>query len=257
MTKLRFTAAALTIAAFSGFSVSTAQSPTNRAVGQQLPAGQPSTLSGQAIQQQPGSPTAQTGQHPTYQASGQSQQEGLTVKEAIVQKLIKANEAEIELAKLAQQKSDNEELKQLASTIIKDHQQLNQTMQQHAGNRSSSGHSESGLTNQNQKVSGASHSQSATVPEELCKIAEQACENALKMNKEMLGNYEGQDFNMAFLGQQCVAHTMMLAELNAIESNGPKELQQLASEAANKVESHLDQAKKLAKKLEDDRKSRS
>ncbi len=92
---------------------------------------------------------------------------------------------------------------------------------------------------------------------QLCKFGEQACDNALKMTKEMLGSYEGQDFNMAFLGQQCVAHTMMLAELKAIESVGPQELKQIASRAAGKVQQHLDKAKSIAQKLEDDRKTRS
>lgn len=46
-----------------------------------------------------------------------------------------------------------------------------------------------------------------------------------------------------------------LAELKAIQSSGPKELQQIASDATSKVEKHLEKAKQLAKKLEDDRKN--
>ena len=76
------------------------------------------------------------------------------------------------------------------------------------------------------------------------------------MTKEMLGKHQGQDFNMAFLRQQCVAHTMMLGELKAIESDGPTELRQFASQAAAKVEKHLEKAKLLAKKLQDDGKPR-
>lgn len=73
----------------------------------------------------------------------------------------------------------------------------------------------------------------------------------------MLGEYQGQDFNMAFLGQQCVAHTMMLAELKAIESEGPQEMRSVAQEAKTKVEQHLEKVKQLAKKLEDDSRSAS
>ena len=84
-------------------------------------------------------------------------------------------------------------------------------------------------------------------------IAEQACDNALKMTKETLNEHDGRDFDMAFLGQQCFAHTMMLAELKAIQSSGPEELQEVAEKAISKVENHLEKVKQLAKKLADDR----
>jgi predicted outer membrane protein len=242
---------AIAIAAITGLSVASAQQ---------------STL-GQLNQDQPAST-----ENDRYEArlvtSDAHSEQGPTVKEALVQKLIKANEAEIELAKLAQQKTDNEELKQLAAMIVKDHQQLNQTLNKHAGKQSAgnegSGKSTADQASQDRKRDQATTtsakseraSDTPTVPKELCKVSEQACENALKMTKEMLSNYDGQDFNMAFLGQQCVAHTMMLAELKAIESTGPKELRDLASQAAKKVETHLEKAKQLAKKLEDDSKSR-
>jgi predicted outer membrane protein len=136
------------------------------------------------------------------------------------------------------QKTDHSELKQLTQTIVRDHEALNQKLQQ--------------FSNQNQ-----ANSQGQRVPTQLCQIADQACDNAMKMTKDMLTKYEGQDFQMAFLGQQCVAHTMMLAELKAIESTGPQELQPIAQEAISKVEKHLEKAKQLAKKLEDDEKQRS
>src|SRR5690554_5698219 len=52
-----------------------------------------------------------------------------TVSQAIVRKMHQVNDAEIELAKLAQQKSDNDDVKQLTKTIIKDHQSLNEKLQ--------------------------------------------------------------------------------------------------------------------------------
>lgn len=85
---------------------------------------------------------------------------------------------------------------------------------------------------------------------------EQACENSLQMTKEMLQDYQGQDFQMAFLGQQIVRHVNMLAELQAIESTGPQELQPIAQTAIQKVKSHLEQSKQLAQRFEDERNSR-
>ena len=95
------------------------------------------------------------------------------------------------------------------------------------------------------------------VPPMLISIMSQACENNLKMTKEMLEQYEGQDFKMAFLGQQIVAHTACLAEMKAIESSGPEQIKAIAKQASPKIEEHLAMAKKLAKKFEDDRGSGS
>lgn len=171
-------------------------------------------------------------------------QAGVTVEQALVMKLKKANQSEIELSELATQKTDNQEVRQLAQMLIDEHQALNEDLKKVE--------MKSQTTAPDKRSS-----QVAMVPHELCQIGEQACQNVLTMTKEMLGTYQGQDFNMAFLGQQCIAHTMMLGELKAIESDGPKELRQFASQAAAKVEKHLEKTKLLAKKLQDDGKPRS
>jgi predicted outer membrane protein len=225
MLKLRFTVAAAALTVLTGLPVATAQQGANDnlILNGQLPTSQDQTDSGR---------------YEARRTSTDSRQQQPTVTQAIVQKLQKANENEIELAKMAMQKTDHSELKQLTQTIVRDHEALNQKLQQ--------------FSNQNQ-----ANSQGQRVPTQLCQIADQACDNAMKMTKDMLTKYEGQDFQMAFLGQQCVAHTMMLAELKAIESTGPQELQPIAQEAISKVEKHLEKAKQLAKKLEDDEKQRS
>ena len=282
MSRLRFSAVVLSIAAISGLSPAFGQTTLDQP--SVLP-GQPGTQPSQPLQQ-PGQPNTlpdqitdqstrtQNEQGDRYEArrvpTNASQQQGPTVKEALTQKLIKTNEAEIELAKLAQQKSNNQEVKQLAQTLIQDHQAFNQTLQQHAS-RSQLGQSqtssESNVTTGNQPGTQSQQhrgqqpgermtaSPENTVPRQLCQIGEQACDNALKMTKDMLNQYEGQDFDMAFLGQQMVAHTMLLAELQAIESSGPQELQPIVQQASGKVKSHLAHAKQLAQKFEDDRES--
>ncbi len=112
MSKIRFTFASLAITALCGLSSVQAQ--------QKIPVqpgtlGQPSQLGTRPI----GTPTDQDGRYEARRVS--SDHEGLSVKEAIVQKLKKANEAEIEIAKLAIAKSDNQQVKQFAQTIVQDH----------------------------------------------------------------------------------------------------------------------------------------
>lgn len=61
---------------------------------------------------------------------------------------------------------------------------------------------------------------------------------------------------MPFLEQQCVSNVMMLAELKAVESTGPSELQPLVQKVSTKIEKHLESCKELATKLEDDGKNK-
>ncbi len=259
MSKIRFTIATLAVTSFCGL----ADAQTTQVLPAQTspPPVQPVAPAQQPLPQQNGSIVDQADRYESRRVVTDSKQQGPTVKEAILHKLQKANEAEIELAKLAIQKSDNEDVKKLAQTIVQDHEACNEKLQKMTGHDKNSGqgqHAQQDRTTSNQQAGRLSTSdQSPTVPKELCRIAEQACENSLKMTKDMLSKYKGQDFNMAFLGQQCVAHTMMLAELKAIESSGPQELQQMAQEASQKVEQHLEKSKQLAKKLEDDRKNKN
>lgn len=210
------------------------------------------------------------------------QQQGVPIQQAIVHKLERANEAEIELAKLAIDRSDNQQVQELAKMIMQDHQACNQKLQKMNGQtvdgqgvkatqpggqnanagaavnppRTNPGVNNLGANNPGLKADPNNQHAMAggqIVPGQLIQIMDQACDNSLQMTKEMLQKYEGQDFSMAFLGQQCVAHTMMLAELKAIQSQGPEELKSLAGEAAGKIQSHLEKTKQLAKQLEDDR----
>jgi len=237
MTKFTFSAVAVALATLVNLPVVCAQQGTPNTPPQSQVYG----VNGNADAQS----RSQTGQQGRYEArrvtTDSQMNQGPTVKEALVQKLMKANEAEIELAKIAQQKTNNGEVKQLASQIVNDHQKLNRQLQQISSKQSN----HSGNT------------QSPTVPQQLCDIADRACENAMQMTKEMFDNYDGQDFNMAFLGQQAVAHTMMIAELKAIESTGPETLQPFASQAVSKQQKHLEKVKRLAEKLEKDGQSRS
>lgn len=202
-----------------------------------------------------------------YQQSQDANKQGVSVKEAIVKKLIKANEAEIELAQMAGEKTDHAELRQLTQTIVRDHQELNEALKKCCEMNSSSAADRQNQQGQNLAQNQAQpanrivtetsmRTSTNLVPQQLCEIGEQACDNTLKMTKEMLGKYDGQDFQMAFLGQQCFAHTMMLGELKAIESVGPADLKEVCSKAITKVEQHLEKVKSLAKELEDDSKSK-
>ncbi len=226
--------------------------------------------------------TLQTQQTPTRQPAGQRpdqlhargdvhQQAGVSVKQALVKKLQKANQAEIELATMAQKKTQNPELKQLTKMIIEDHKACNEKLQQlssqpTAGQSQANGNNQvanaafqpQSAANQAQGVAASGTAASGgMVSQQLCQVMDQATDNALQMTKEMLQKHEAQDFDKAFLRQQCMAHMMMLAELKAIESTGPQELKAFAKETITKVEQHLEKAKQLVKTLDGDSQQKS
>jgi predicted outer membrane protein len=68
------------------------------------------------------------------------------------------------------------------------------------------------------------------------------------MSKQMLEDAD--DFDKAYMGMAVVKHSMMVAQLEAMQDVGSQEFQQLISTAEDKTREHLEQAKKLAKKLD-------
>ncbi len=69
------------------------------------------------------------------------------------------------------------------------------------------------------------------------------------MAKEMLQQLEGSDFDMAFVGLQIAAHTRAVADLNALQGVGSKEMQDVVKQAESATSNHLKKAKDLANQL--------
>lgn len=264
MSRIHCTLAGLALAAFAVSASATAQQPA---------AGQPGrAATSPPVVAPPGtapSPAGQPAAAQTYESRrvspGQNGQ-GVTVKDALIMKLKKANQAEIELAQMAQQKVDDEELKQFTQMIIQDHQAFLQKLEQQHGQQGRQGQvnqpgqqpgqadaARAGRTQQG--LGAAGQMQGQQVPQQLVQIMDQAHQNCLKMTKDMLQEHEGKDFEMAFLGHQIVTHTNMIAELKAIESAGPSELQPLVQQAIDSTQKHLDRAKQLAEQTVKEKKS--
>lgn len=167
--------------------------------------------------------------------------------------------------------TDDQKLRQFAEMLVQDHQGFLQKLDQFSKGQRGGKVIQSSVTDQGNAVRGGADRAAAKssagvsaaqhadgvigrdqeVPPQLVQVMDQAHENMMNMTKEMLQKHEGQDFRMAFLGQQILAHTMMLAQLQAIESTGPQELQSLAQQAIGKTQNHLTKAKELANKNKD------
>lgn len=193
--------------------------------------------------------TQQRGQQGRIQ-QGQQGQKGL--EDFLVQRLILANQAEIELSQMATEQAQNDEVKQFAQKMIQDHQQMLQKLQQHSGHQTG-GQSQTEQGQQAQQSQQAQPGQQAQqgqqVPQQLTQITQQAAQRHLQMSKEMLQEAQGEDFDKAFMGIQVVKHSMMVAELEAMRNAGSQEFQKLVSTAAQKTQEHLDHAKQVVMQL--------
>jgi|GEM_PF-1204883 len=216
-----------------------------------------------------------------------NQSEEIRLTDYFADQLMLANQSEIELSQIATQKSTNQEVKQFAEKLIQDHQELDEKQKQlvpdaaarFAERRRAGGRLVDRLADRldaersadrpaaDRAIDRSASERPAQIRTaardaaahdtltKLCMINHKACEAHRQMSKQMLEGYEGQDFDMAFLGMQIGQHAWMLSELQALDGVGTPEFQEVVVQARQHVEQHLQQAKTLAKKFEDDRRT--
>ncbi|QDV75324.1 DUF4142 domain-containing protein [Botrimarina mediterranea] len=178
--------------------------------------------------------------------------------------LILANLGEIEIAKFAEENLDDGDVKKFAKTLAEDHKKLNKELErfapQAASTKLSSDSSSWDRDQQRSQQAGtnitpgfdnpsASQQTAAQNPtdKKLFQIEKEATQNCVAMTKEELQETSGKEMEQAFLGCQVATHIQMVAHLKAAENAVSPELKQVVADAKEKVQSHLDKAKKLMK----------
>jgi hypothetical protein len=76
-----------------------------------------------------------------------------------------------------------------------------------------------------------------------------AAQRCLQMTREMLNEHQGNDFDMAYIGQQIVAHTQMVAKLEAAQNRVSPELQQVVRQGLQGANQHLKEARTISESL--------
>lgn len=265
-----------------------ADTPTARSqASDPAEAGQPAR--GSRATTQPGQRGSQQGRLGQRQRQGGQQGQQWQLTQMLAGKLMLGNHEEVELGKMAAARATTDSVKQFAQKMIEDHQRLNEQLKQFAPDSPAAARITQGSTQPGQAQPGqltqtqpgqtqpapstdirterAYRSEDAqpalgaqrggqaqsNLQRQLTRVAEQSAENCLRMTKELLEQYEGQDFEMGYLGHQIIAHTQMLAHLQAAKDHGTPEFRQIVQQAEQSTQEHLDQAKQLARQLEDDR----
>lgn len=198
-------------------------------------------------QRQQGQQRGQAQQGQAQQRSGQRQGQaqrasGEVDHRQVAQMFILGNKAEVELGKLAAEKSQNPQVREFAEEMVKDHTAFIAKLQKFAGADNEAA-PRVGNTNAAPQPS-SSH-------DAMADLQRKAAELELSMTKQMLSKYEGQDFDMGYLGQQMVAHTKMLACLTAAKDVGPQEFQTTLEEGIATTRAHMQHAQQIAARIQD------
>jgi predicted outer membrane protein len=149
-------------------------------------------------------------------------EQGEKLNYAIAACLLDHNKAEVELAKMAVEHSKNDDVKQFAEQMVKDHSQMVDKLQQFVG----------------------SHEPTDRRSQIDRKINERCAES---MRKE-LESKTGHEFDAAYVGSQIGGHMQMLAAVEVLSDETSGDLQSIVKEAKPVVEKHLKQAKDLMEK---------
>lgn len=232
------------------------------AVAQQVQERQPAARAQQTEQQQQQrARQAQRGQAGAQQQSQQGQ-------EQLVQWLVHKNQGEIELSQFAQEKAQDQQVKQFAQKMIKDHQEFISKLQQHSGQQTAA---QAPGRQQTAQPKPQEPQQARTEPQRPQEESEQVQVTARRVSgeidlvqlhqkivkkhgesiKKMLEDKEGATFDQAFMTQQAMAHLAMLDTLKVFQDEATGELQKTIKEGIQTTEQHMDEAIQILRSVED------
>lgn len=188
--------------------------------------------------------------------------------------LLTNNQAEIEIAQIAQKQSQNPEVKQFAEMLVKDHGELTQKLQQLAGSQHGNRADGQNDVDRDRNAADTSRAPGANVTDQardtnenpslnpgnradagggafmqLAAINKKIAERCTQATKEELQSKSGAQFDECFVGTQIGGHMHMLAALEVIGEESQGQLRQVAEDAKPKLQQHLEQAKQLAEQL--------
>lgn len=191
---------------------------------------------------------------------------GMHVDEHVADSLLLANYSEIALCQFAENKLQNEDVRQLAKEMMEDHQKFVTKLRKFASKDkpfdlratktgSSSPIRQVGGTTEDTKTTTSQAGGHAAVASRIYHIEYRAAQECLKLTEECLDKEKGKHFDQAFLGQQIGMHIHALSRLMASEDAVSPEFQQVIKEGEKTTKEHKERVEKLMKKLAESSKS--
>lgn len=160
--------------------------------------------------------------------------------------LIVDNQGEIALGQLADQKSNNNDVKQFAKQMVKDHTDFMQKLERFAaGQEQNAAQANPAMQNMTSATQPMGNQ-----PLNLAALKQQIGQKCLEMTQRELEQRDGAQFDLCYIGQQVGAHVAVLAELEVFRNQASPELASLLDKGIETTKTHLEHAKTIAKSLE-------
>jgi predicted outer membrane protein len=176
---------------------------------------------------------------PVVQDVEQSQ----VVQEQLAYGLALCHEQEIELARLALEKSQQPGVRDFAQKMERDHTRMLGELKRFLPKDQADERARTG-------AAAEARGFEQRHPNTMMHIHKQAAANKLHLTRQMLEKYEGHEFNMGYVGQQMMAHVEMLAALDAMKAFGSEEFRKAVGDGITASEEHFKMAQMLSRDLQ-------
>ena len=214
-------------------------------------------------------------------ANGQATQAG-NLDAQLAACLIIGNQKEIAVSKLAEQQSQNDEVKKFAQMMIADHEKFVaelQTFAEQGGFQSQQlavGSKSGASAASRQPADNATPSRTTTERDpnarddaanrsaarsdaldqrgagtELISIEREVAEQCLQSTQKELSENQGSELDQSYIGMQIGEHMGMVDKLEVFARHASPELQAILQQGQQTAQQHLEHAKKLHKQLDD------
>jgi len=144
---------------------------------------------------------------------------------------------EIEIAKLAESKAKNDDVREFAQRMVREHTPGCEELKKTAGSLATSSESTA------RPAAGGGI--------DWVSIPKQIGQQCLSSVKQELSSKQGGDFDECFIGQQIGAHMKMVDALKVLRNQVSSDLQQKLDKELQLAQQHLQAAKQLGEKLKD------
>ena len=153
------------------------------------------------------------------------------------------NEEEAAIGKFASEHAKNEDVQGFAKTMAKDHSMMAKELQKWAPQAT--------LLNGENRTSeitkpGTDGEARAFDP---LQVHQQMASRSIASMEKSLGTKEGTDFDMAYVGSQCVMHQQMIDKASVLRQYASPQLQASIDKGIDAAQRHLDRAHQLIESL--------
>jgi predicted outer membrane protein len=165
------------------------------------------------------------------------------VDQMIASMLALCNEEEAEVGTFAAKHAQHDDVKKFAEQMAKQHGDMAKQLQKWAP-EATLGHGHEGNTEKS-----TASAAGGPMPFDPLRVHQQIASRSLASAEKFLGGKKGTDFDMAYVGSQCVLHQQMIDKASVLRQYASPDLRSTIDKGIDAAEQHLDQTKSLIEKL--------